>query len=177
MPRSARTLALLFLLASAAGAKDLRTAMIRLVPETDWQASPRPVAVTVETAARHEKASEFGAAFDKWVRWAFPELDYPLDDAAATRVRVTVEEIDLGNAALRWTIGFGAGKSYVRGRVLVEEGGATIGSFAFTARPKGVSPEGMAKEVAPAIVLKLHKGDRDAELHEPNAGTEEKESG
>ena len=96
--------ALIFMLANVVFAKDLRTAMLRLVPaspETDWKPEPRPVALKVEVLATGEKTAEFGAAFDKWTRWAFPKLKYKLDDASSTKVRVIVDEIDLGNAGLR----------------------------------------------------------------------------
>jgi hypothetical protein len=170
--RSLRFALVALLLVAPAGAKDLRTAMLRLVPDspaTDWKPEPHPVALSVEILASGEKTAEFGAAFDKWTRWAFPKLKYKLDDGSATRVKVIVDEIDLGNAGLRFAVGFGAGKSYVRGRVLVEEGGKPVGSFTFTARPEGFSPEGMAKEVAPIVVLKLDNHERDSELHEANA--------
>jgi hypothetical protein len=165
------------LAASAAEAKDLRTAMIRLVPETDWKPQPQAVAVAVENRATHADAAEFATEFDKWLREAFPRLKYTLDDDAPTRVKVTIEEIDPGNAALRWTVGFGAGKSYIRGVVVVEEGGQEIGRLSFTARPKGVSMNGMAKEVAPPLALKLHNGERDTELHEPNEKEAEESQG
>jgi hypothetical protein len=179
MRRILPTLALLALAAAVAEAKDLRTAMIRLVPEADWKPSPGPVAVAVENQATHEKAAEFAQAFDKWVRQAFPELDHPLDDQASTRVRFVIEEFDPGKAALRWVVGFGAGKSYVRGVMTVEQGGKPVGELAFTGRPRSVSPDGMARELAPAVVLKLHNGERDTELHEPNkqGGEEQGEDG
>jgi hypothetical protein len=42
----------------------------------------------------------------------------------------------------------------------------------FTARPKGFTMNMMAKEVAPPLILKIKNGERDAELHEPNAKEE-----
>jgi hypothetical protein len=173
MRRTVAPLAVLALaLAASAAAKDLRTAMIRLVPQADWKPSPGPVAVLVENHATHEKAAEFTQAFDKWVRQAFPELHYPLDEQAPTRVHFAIEEFDPGKAALRWTVGFGAGKSYVRGSMSVEQGGRQVGTLAFTGRPRSISPDGMARELAPAVVLKLHNGERDTELHEANKPSE-----
>lgn len=158
----------LTLVATAAQAKDLRTAMIRLVPETDWTPAPQAVAISVENQATHAEAAEFAAQFDKWLRWAFPKLDFTIDDSAPTRVRFVIEEVDPGNAALRFVVGFGAGKSYIRGLVTVEEKGKATARMQFTARPKGVSMNGMAKEVAPPLLLKIKNGERDAELHTPN---------
>jgi hypothetical protein len=169
---------LLVLAAVAAAAKDLRTAMIRLVPETDWKpAAGQSVAVVVDNAATAEKAGEFAQAFDKWLRESLPRLKYPIDEAAGTRIHVTLEEVDLGNAALRFAVGFGAGKSYVRGRMVVEQGGKPVGVFTFTGRPRSPSPEAMARELAPAVALKLHNGERDGELHEPNEKAAESKAG
>jgi hypothetical protein len=163
----------LCLAATAATAKDLRTAMIRLVPETDWRPSPQAVAIVVENKAAHADAAEFTTEFDKWLREALKRLDFTIDDNAPTRVRFTIEELDPGSAGLRFAIGFGAGKSYVRGLVAVEEAGQPIARLQFTARPKGVTMNFMAKEVAPSLVLKIKNGERDGELHEPNAKEEE----
>lgn len=161
----------------AASAKDLRTSTIRLVPtspESDWKPTPRSVAATVENLATGEKLAEFGAAFDKWTRYAFPKIKYKLDDAAPTKVKVIVDVVDLGSAGMRFAVGFGAGKGYVRGRVLVEEAGRQVGSFDFTARPQRYSLDGIAREIAPIVILQLDKGDRDGELHEPNPAAEAK---
>jgi hypothetical protein len=172
------TLALVLVFAAAAApAKDLRTAMIRLVPETDWKATPQAVAITIDNRATHADAAQFTAEFDKWLRESLKRLDFEIDDAAPTRLAVVIEELDPGNAALRFAVGFGAGKSYVRGLVTVEEGGQTVGRLQFTARPKGVSMNGMAKEVAPPLILKLKNGERDTELHEPNEREEEPKEG
>jgi hypothetical protein len=151
--------------------------MIRVVPETDWKAAPQAVAIVVENQATHAEAGAFATEFDKWLREALPRLKYTVDDAAATRLRFTIDAIDPGNAALRFAVGFGAGKSYVHGMVTVEQAGKTVGKLAFTARPKGTTMNFMAKEVAPSLVLKLHNGERDTELHEPNPPKEEKAKG
>jgi hypothetical protein len=168
---------LLSLAATATTAKDLRTAMIRLVPETDWRPSPQAVAIVVENKAVHAESAQFTAEFEKWMRESLARLDFTVDDKAPTRVRFTIEELDPGNAGLRFAIGFGAGKSYVRGLVTVEEGGSPIARLQFTARPKGFSMNGMAKEVAPPLILKIKNGERDAELHEPNAKEEKPAQG
>jgi hypothetical protein len=166
------TLVLLFTATAAAG-KDLRTAMIRLVPETDWKPSPQEVAIVVENEATHADAAQFTTELDKWLREALTRLGFTIDDGAPTRVRFTIEELDPGSAALRFAIGFGAGKSYVRGLVTVEEAGKPVARLRFTARPKGATMSFMAKEVAPSLVLKIKNGERDGELHEPNAKEEE----
>ena len=160
--------------AGAAAAKDLRTAMIRVVPETDWKATPQAVAIVVENRATHADAAEFTAEFDKWLREALPRLKYTVDDKAATRLRFTIDAIDPGSAALRFAVGFGAGKSYLHGMVTVEQSSKVVGKLAFSARPKGTTMNFMAKEVAPSLVLKLHNGERDTELHEPNPPKDEK---
>jgi hypothetical protein len=162
-----------FAVATAAAAKDLRTAMLRLVPETNWVATPGPVAVVVENRATHAEAAEFTAEFDKWLRESLRRLKFTVDDAAPTRLVIVIHELDPGNAGLRFAVGFGAGKSYVRGSVAVEQAGQAVGNLQFTARPQGFTMNGMAKEVAPAVVLKLKNGERDTELHEPNPPDEE----
>jgi hypothetical protein len=153
--------------AGPAAAKDLRTMAVRLVPQTDWRpVAGQALAIEVVDAADHEDAAEFAAAFHRELSEQLGKvLEYRVDDGAATRVRFEVQEYDPGNAALRFGVGFGAGKSYVGGAVTVTEGGEEKGSFMFSVRPELPGAAAMARTAAAPLALKLHNGERDAELH------------
>jgi hypothetical protein len=167
--RNRTVLAALLVLATAASvaAKDLRTAFIRFVGESDWKPTAgQPLAVEVVSESAHEAAPEFIKTFDATLREQLGlVLKYTLDDKAPTKLRIVVQEFDPGNAAMRFAVGFGTGKSYVGGSVKVLEKGKEVGSFLYSSRPSNPGANLMAKQMAPGFALKLHKGERDPELH------------
>lgn len=150
-----------------AAAKDLRTAFIRLVPETDWKpVAGQALAIEVVSESTHEAAAEFVKTFDTTLREQMGlVLKYKIDDKAPTKLRIVVGEFDPGNAALRFGVGFGAGKSYVGGSITVLEKGKETGSFLYSSRPSNPGATLMAKQMGPGFALKIHNGERDAELH------------
>lgn len=151
---------------AAAGAKDFRTAFVRLVPEADWKPEKgKAIAIEVVNGAAHEQAGEFASAFDKeLVEQLGRVLGYSLDPKAATRVTFTVSEFDPGNAGMRLGLGFG-GKAYVGGTIEVREKDKALGSLLYSFRPNSPGASGMAREAAAGIALKLSNGERDTELH------------
>lgn len=166
-PAAFAALALSLALAAPATAKDLRTMAVRLVPETDWKpAAGQAMDVEVVVSATHEDSAEFAAALDRELTEQLGRvLKYEVRDGAPTRLRVEVQQYDPGNAALRFGVGFGAGKSYIGGAITVVEGGQEKGTFMFSVRPDLPGVAGMARTAAAPLALKLDNGDRDAELH------------
>lgn len=165
-----RTLVTTLVLALAAGgavAKDLRTAFIRLVPETDWKpVAGQALAIEVVSESTHEAAPEFVKTFDATLREQMGlVLKYKIDDKAPTKLRVVISEFDPGSAAMRFAVGFGTGKSYVGGSIIVLEKGKQVGSFLYSSRPSNPGATMMAKQMAPGFALKIQNGERDTELH------------
>jgi hypothetical protein len=167
-PAALPVLSTLLVLACGAPAlaEDMRTRSIRVVPELTWSASPGPIAVVTANESDHEKGPAFTADLAQWLTESFDRLDYEVRDDAETRFIATLEILDPGSAALRFGVGFGAGKSHVEGRVLVERAGEVVGRYRFSARPKGAGTNFPAKEVGPPLVLQITQGEADEALHE-----------
>lgn len=80
-----------------------------------------------------------GAHFERGLRerlveeGAFAEILHPAPEAlgpGAVRFRGTITEVDKGNAALRWLVGFGAGKQKAAGNfLLLDPAGKTLAEF------------------------------------------------
>lgn len=163
---------MLSLCVAGAALADIRTKPIRLVHEVTWDAAPTTITVTGENLSDHEASAEFFRYMNEWIVDAFGRLDYTVQDDADVHFHWTLDVYDPGSAAKRWTIGFGAGKSYVQGTVTIERAGEVVGRYTFSARPKGIKPKGLAKEVGPILVLKIHQGGSDEELHEFDGAAE-----
>ncbi len=158
---------LLLTVASAAYA-DARTKPIRLVPETDFSLTPQAVAVSseltaeVEDPAKAEKATQLMASMDDWTLKAFKKLKYTVDEGAALKYHYTLDYIDFGSTGKQLLIGIGAGRA--EGTIVLTQDGEEVGRFRYSAKVRIGGSAG--KQIAPPLVLKLHKGERDEELHE-----------
>ncbi len=161
-------LALLLLPAMASG--DARTKPIRLVPQDglDWSASPQPIAVSGEVTIAFEdpkdseKVTELKESMDEWTAKAFKKLKYTVDDGAPLQYRYTIDYIDWGSKGKQLMIGAGAGRA--EGTVVLTTNGEKVGRYRYSAKVRIFG--GAGKQIAPPLVLKLHKGERDEELHE-----------
>ena len=162
------TLALLFT-GTAAMAEDIRTRTLRLVPSKAWtldKAATYTVAAG-DAKADHETTAEFTGHMRDWIAETFGRLDYQTKDQGGdVTVRFSVDVFDPGKAWKRFAIGFGSGNGYVRGTVTLEKKGRVVGRYDYSARLRGGGTKSLAKEVGPTIVLQLHNGDADEELHE-----------
>jgi len=150
-----------------------QTKPIRLVPEEgmDWSASPQPIAVSGELTVESEdpgnaeKANKLKQSMDAWTVKAFQKLKYSVDEGAPLEYHYTIDYIDWGSTGKQLMIGMGAGRA--EGTVVLTMDGEEVGRFRYSAKVRIGGSAG--KQIAPPLVLKLHKGERDQELHERRA--------
>lgn len=172
-------IAMLLLSATAASAEDIRTRTIHVVPSKQWKAT-NAATITVlpgTNKSDHKKSADFTEFMQGWMVKALDKLEYKTaDEGGAVTFEYTVDVYDPGNAALRFGVGFGVGKGYARGTLTIKKKGRVVGKYAYSARLRGASTKGLAKEVGPALMLQIHNGDVDTELHEYKKETEKTDS-
>lgn len=102
--------------------------------------SAPPAALAIEPLRFQDRLWEpLGAHFERGLRErlaeerAFAEILAPAPQAlgpSTVRLQGTITEVDKGNAALRWLVGFGAGKQKVAGNfLLLDPAGTTLAEF------------------------------------------------
>jgi hypothetical protein len=163
---------LLTTLTAEAGFKDklmkLATKTVRLVPVTDWQQIPENVSLEIKMQNDAEDADEFVKAFRKHADKALSELDVKLADNADIKLVFDLGEFSKGT---QWKklVGGVWGRGHIFGKLMILDKGQSVGEFDFSSKLRGgftaSSVSAMAKEVAPPLIYKLLKGDRDSELH------------
>ena len=152
------------------------TKPIRLVPQEglDWSGDPQPVAVSGELTIEYDdadqaaKAGKLKESMDQWTTKAFKNLKYTVDDNAPLKYHYTIDYLDWGSTGKQLLIGAGAGRA--EGTVVMTMDGEEVGRFRYSAKVRIFG--GAGKQIAPPLVLKLHKGERDEELHERRAKAE-----
>lgn len=155
------------LFASGTAFGGARTKPIRLVPEEgmDWSGSPQPIAVSGELTAESEdaeKANKLKQSMDEWTVKAFEKLKYSVGDSAPLKYHYTIDYIDWGSTGKQLMIGMGAGRA--EGTVVLTKDNKEVGRFRYSAKVRILG--GAGKQIAPPLVLKLHNGERDQDLHE-----------
>ena len=171
--RSRLWVAVAMLLVPAAVNAGARTKPIRLVPQggLDWSASAQLIAVSGEVTVDFEdpkdaeKVAGLKESMDKWTMKAFQKLEYTVDEGAPLQYHYTIDYIDWGSTGTQLMIGAGAGRA--EGTVVLTENGQEVGRYRYSAKVRIFG--GAGKQIAPPLVLKLHKGERDEELHERRA--------
>ena len=159
-------------------AEDIRTRTIRVVPSKAWKADQNAT-ITVLPGTNnsdHAKSDLFTEHMQVWMMKALDKLEYKTaKEGGDITYSFTIDVYDPGNAALRFGVGFGVGKGYARGTLTIKKKGRVVGEYRFSARLRGAGTKGLAKEVGPALVLQVHNGDADTELHEYKKEKKEKE--
>jgi hypothetical protein len=150
---------------------DMRTKSIRLVPETNFEITPQPVTVSIKSKVEGEQVPELMAYLDEYIKIGFEKLEYPVQDNAKLNFELLVDYIDFGNSTKRLlTGGMIGGKGHIEGTITLTSGKKKVGVFRFSSRIRGGitarSLKAMGKEIGPPLVLKLHSGDRDTDIHE-----------
>ena len=156
-------------LVGSTAAEDIRTRTIRVVPSQTWTADTSGSITVAPGVANsdHETAAEFTHHMRDYMIEGLEHLDYTTRESGGDLTfHFTVDVYDPGKAWKRFAIGFGSGNGYVRGTLTIKKAGRTVGKYDYSARLRGRGTKSLAKEVGPTLVLQVHNGEADEELHE-----------
>lgn len=144
--------------------------VIWVVFEKMWDVVLMVVWVEFVNNVDYKKFVDFIEKMGGWVVKVFGKFDYIVSEDVDIIFLFIVDQFDFGFVVVCFVVGFGVGKLFVLGMVIVCQGDKVFGFYCYFVCLGGVGVKFMLKEVGFVFVLQIYNCEVDEKLYEYKKG-------